>query len=107
MQFMASLKTMQKDAGIVMAVCFLLFLVVTFASLSLMVQHLKKDVDIMLRIGADRKYTTRYMLLCVLPVILLAAVSAYSNDKGKSQRTAVLIIEGRQRSRTGLCALAC
>ena len=78
MQFMASLKTMQKDATIVMAVCFLLFLVVTFASLSLMVQHLKKDVDIMLKIGADRKYTTRYMLLCVLPVILLAAVSAYS-----------------------------
>ena len=77
MQFMASLKTMQKDAGIVMAVCFLLFLVVTFASLSLMVQHLKKDVDIMLKIGADRKYTTRYMLLCVLPVILLAAISAY------------------------------
>lgn len=76
MQFMASLKTMQKDAGIVMAVCFLLFLVVTFASLTLMVQHLKKDVDIMLKIGADRKYTTRYMLLCVLPVILLAAVSA-------------------------------
>ena len=77
MQFMASLKTMQKDATIVMAVCFLLFLVVTFASLSLMVQHLKKDVDIMLKIGANRKYTTRYMLLCVLPVILLAAVSAY------------------------------
>lgn len=78
MQFMASLKAMQKDTAVVMAVCFLLFLVVTFASLSLMVQHLKKDADIMLKIGADRKYTTRYMLLCVLPVILLATVSAYS-----------------------------
>ena len=38
---------------------------------------------------------------------ILSDGERYSNDKGKSQRTAVLIIEGRQRSRTGLCALAC
>ena len=76
-QFMESLKNMQKDTAIVMLVCFLLFTVMALASLSMMVQHLKKDAAIMLRIGADRKYTIRYMLLCILPVILLAAISSY------------------------------
>lgn len=76
-QFMESLKNMQKDTAIVMLVCFLLFAIMALASLSMMVQHLKKDAAIMLRIGADRKYTIRYMLLCILPVILLAVISSY------------------------------
>ena len=76
-QFMESLKNMQKDTAVVMLVCFLLFAVMALASLSMMVQHLKKDAAIMLKIGADRKYTIRYMLLCILPVILLAVISSY------------------------------
>lgn len=78
MQFIASLKTMQKDTAIVMLVCFLLYMVITFAALSMMVLHLKKDTEIMLRIGAEKGYVKRYMLLCVLPIICISAICTYA-----------------------------
>ncbi|MBE5777185.1 MAG: hypothetical protein E7326_06720 [Clostridiales bacterium] len=78
MQFMDSLKTMQKDTALVMLICFLLYLVVDFAALSLMVLHLKKDAETMLKIGASIKYVDKYIAYCVLPVTLLAAICAYA-----------------------------
>ena len=75
---MQSLQTMRKDTALVMAVCLLLYLVIAAASLSMMVQHLKMDAEIMLRVGADDGYARRYMLLCILPIAILASVCAYA-----------------------------
>lgn len=77
-QYMQSLQTMRKDTALVMAVCLLLYLVIAAASLSMMVQHLKMDAEMMLRVGADDGYARRYMLLCILPIAILASVCAYA-----------------------------
>ena len=77
-QFMDSLKTMQKDAAIVTVICFLLYIVVIVAALSMMVLHLKTDASIMLKIGATRKYVNKYIAHCMLPITLLSSLCSYA-----------------------------
>lgn len=76
-EFMDSLLLMQKDARLVMSVCILLFAVVAFSGLYMMTQYLKTDTSTMMKVGASRVYTVRYMLGCTVPVILLSAAVAY------------------------------
>lgn len=77
MEFMESLQLMQKDTRLVLIVCILLYLVVALSALYMMTNHLKQDASIMMKVGASSGYTVRYMLCCLLPVILFATIIAY------------------------------
>jgi len=77
MEFKESLELMQKDSRMVMIVCLLLYLVVTASALYMMVQHLRQDALLMQKLGASERYAARYMLLCILPIVVLSSVTAY------------------------------
>lgn len=76
-QFMRSLEIMRRDTGVVFAVCMMLFFVLTVSALGMMVHHLWQDADVMMKVGADRRYALRYICLCVLPAVVISALTAY------------------------------
>ena len=77
-EYMESLQMMRRDTGIVLIVCTFLFTVVSFSALTMMVLHLKRDTEIMQKIGATQMYSTMYIWGCVLPVIVAAAIISYA-----------------------------
>ena len=76
-QYMKSLRIMKQDTQIVLVVCSLLFIVMSFSASSMMVYHLRGDAQIMQKIGATSRYTYAYMCLCIIPIILLSSVISY------------------------------
>ena len=76
-QFMRSLEIMRRDTGVVFVVCMMLFFVLTVSALGMMVHHLWQDADVMMKVGADGRYALRYICFCVLPAVVISALTAY------------------------------
>ena len=71
-QYMKSLRSMEQDTKTILAVSAMLFLVLCIASLGMMTAHLRREAEMMRKVGTGNGYARWYMLLCQLPWVMLA-----------------------------------
>lgn len=75
--YMNALENMKQDTLLVLLVCILVFMILVLSAVGIMSRHLHQDAQMMYRIGATKKQTSTYILVCLLPVAIMAAAAAY------------------------------